>query len=97
MRIGLILTAGSVRGDVELAQRAEAAGFDGVYTIEFFNRHGYVPLAAIAQATRRVRDGHGDRERLHAFAAAARERGARHRRALGRPHACSASEAPRGA
>ncbi|HEY8156393.1 MAG TPA: LLM class flavin-dependent oxidoreductase [Myxococcota bacterium] len=57
MRIGLILTAGSVRGDVELAQRAEAAGLDGVYTIEFFNRHGYVPLAAIAQATRRVRVG----------------------------------------
>ncbi len=57
MRIGLILTAGSVRGDVELAQRAEAAGFDGVYTIEFFNRHGYVPLAAIAQATQRVRVG----------------------------------------
>jgi probable F420-dependent oxidoreductase len=57
VRIGLILTAGSVRGDVELAQRAEAAGFDGVYTIEFFNRHGYVPLAAIAQATRRVRVG----------------------------------------
>ena len=57
MRIGLILTAGSARGDVELAQRAEAAGLDGVYTIEFFNRHGYVPLAAIAQATRRVRIG----------------------------------------
>ncbi len=57
MRIGIILTAGSVRGDVELAQRAEAAGFDGVYTIEFFNRHGYVPLGAIAQATSRVRIG----------------------------------------
>jgi probable F420-dependent oxidoreductase len=57
VRIGLILTAGSVRGDVELAQRAEAAGLDGVYTIEFFNRHGYIPLAAIAQATRRVRIG----------------------------------------
>ena len=40
MRIGLILTTGSVRGDVELAQRAEAAGLDGVYSIEFFNRHG---------------------------------------------------------
>ena len=36
---------------------AEAAGFDGVYTIEFFNRHGYVPLGAIAQATERVRIG----------------------------------------
>jgi probable F420-dependent oxidoreductase len=59
VRIGLILTAGSARGDVELAQRAEAAGLDGVYTIEFFNRHGYVPLGAIAQATRRVRIGTG--------------------------------------
>jgi probable F420-dependent oxidoreductase len=57
MRIGIILTSGSVRGDVELAIRAEAAGFDGVYTIEFFNRHGYVPLGAIAQATSRVRIG----------------------------------------
>ncbi len=57
MRIGLILTAGSPRADVELAVRAERAGLDGVYTIEFFNRHGYVPLGAIAQATRRVRIG----------------------------------------
>jgi probable F420-dependent oxidoreductase len=57
MRIGLILTAGSPRADVELARRAEAAGLDGVYTIEFFNRHGYVPLGAIAEATQRVRIG----------------------------------------
>jgi probable F420-dependent oxidoreductase len=57
MRIGLILTTGSARGDVELAVRAEAAGFDGVYSIEFFNRHGFVALGAIAQATRRVRIG----------------------------------------
>jgi probable F420-dependent oxidoreductase len=57
MRIGLILTAGGARADVDLAIRAEAAGFDGVYTIEFFNRHGYVPLGAIAQATERVRIG----------------------------------------
>jgi probable F420-dependent oxidoreductase len=57
VRIGLVLTAGSVQGDVELAVRAEAAGLDGVYTIEFFNRHGYVPLGAVAQATRRVRIG----------------------------------------
>jgi len=42
---------------VELAVAAEAAGFDGVYTIEFFNRHGYAPLGAIAQATERVRIG----------------------------------------
>ncbi len=59
MRMGLILTAGSARGDVELAQRAEAAGFDAVFSVEFFNRNGYVPLGAIAQATRRVRIGTG--------------------------------------
>lgn len=57
MRSGLILTSGSVAGDVALAERAERAGFDGVYTIEFFNRHGYVPLAAIAARTSRVRIG----------------------------------------
>ena len=57
MRHGLILMAGSVSADIALAQRAEAAGFDGVYTVEFFNRHGYVPLAAIAATTERVRIG----------------------------------------
>ncbi len=59
MRMGLILMSGSVRGDVELAQAAERAGFDSVFTIEFFNRHGYVPLGAIAQATERIRIGTG--------------------------------------
>ena len=59
MRIGLVLTGGSPRKDVELAQRAEAAGLDAVFTVEFFNRHGYVPLAAIAQATERVKIGTG--------------------------------------
>ncbi len=59
MQHGLILMSGSVRGDVELAQRAEAAGFDSVFSIEFFNRHGFVPLAAIAQATSRIRIGTG--------------------------------------
>lgn len=57
MRNGLILVSGSVRGDVALARQAEKAGFDSVFTIEFFNRHGFVPLAAIAQATRRIRIG----------------------------------------
>jgi probable F420-dependent oxidoreductase len=59
MRSGLILMSGSVSGDVELAVRAEQAGFDSVFTIEFFNRHGFVPLAAIAQATSRIRIGTG--------------------------------------
>lgn len=57
MEIGLILTGGSARADVDLAKRAEAAGFGSVFTIEFFNRHGYAPLGAIAQATSRVRIG----------------------------------------
>jgi probable F420-dependent oxidoreductase len=57
MRIGLILTGGTARADVAMAQAAEAAGLDGVYSIEFFNRNGYVPLGAIAQATSRVRIG----------------------------------------
>jgi probable F420-dependent oxidoreductase len=57
LRIGLILTAGGPRADVELALRAERAGLDSLFTIEFFNRHGYVPLGAIAQATERVKIG----------------------------------------
>src|SRR5512145_884718 len=57
MRPGLILMSGSVAGDVALGVRAERAGFDGVYTIEFFNRHGYVPLAALAAKTSRIRIG----------------------------------------
>ena len=57
MKRGLILTGGSASADVELAVRAEAAGFDAVFSIEFFNRHGFVPLGAIAQATSRVRIG----------------------------------------
>jgi probable F420-dependent oxidoreductase len=57
MRIGLVLTGGSPAGDLELARLAEAAGLHGVYAIEFFNRHGYVTLGAIAQSTSRVRIG----------------------------------------
>ncbi len=59
MQIGMVLMAGSARADVELAQRAERAGFDSVFTVEFFNRHGFVPLGAIAQATTRIRIGTG--------------------------------------
>ncbi|MGH0033586.1 MAG: LLM class flavin-dependent oxidoreductase [Myxococcota bacterium] len=59
MRRGLVLMSGSVKGDVELAVRAERAGFDSVFSIEFFNRHGFVPLGAIAQATSRIDIGTG--------------------------------------
>ena len=59
MQRGLILMGGSTRADVELAVRAEAAGFDSCFSVEFFNRHGYVPLGAIAQATQHIRLGTG--------------------------------------
>jgi probable F420-dependent oxidoreductase len=59
MKIGLILVGGSARADVDLAIRAEAAGLASVFSIEFFNRHGYVTLGAIAQATERIRIGTG--------------------------------------
>ena len=59
MRLGLVLMSGSVRGDVALALRAERAGFASVFTIEFFNRHGFIPLAAVAVQTSRVRLGTG--------------------------------------
>lgn len=59
MAIGLILTAGTARGNVELAMRAEAAGLDSVFSIEFFNQHGFAVLGAIAQATDRIRLGTG--------------------------------------
>jgi probable F420-dependent oxidoreductase len=59
MQLGLVLTAGSARADVELAVRAEEAGFDGVFSIEFFNRHGYAALGAVAARTERVGIGTG--------------------------------------
>lgn len=59
MRMGIILTGGSARGDVELAVRAEAAGFDAAFSIEFFNRHGYAALGAIAARTHRIVLGTG--------------------------------------
>ena len=59
MERGLILTGGSACANVELARRAEAAGFDAVFGIEFFNQHAFATLGAIAHATRRVRIGTG--------------------------------------
>lgn len=59
MRLGLVLTSGSVRGDVELATRAERNGFHAAFTIEFFNRNGFVPLAAAATQTSRIQLGTG--------------------------------------
>ena len=56
---GLILTGGSARANVKLARRAEDAGFDAVFGVEFFNQHAFATLGAIAHATQRVRLGTG--------------------------------------
>ncbi len=59
MQRGLILTAGTARGNVGLAQRAERAGFDSVLSVEFFNQHAFAVLGAIAATTERIRIGSG--------------------------------------
>ena len=58
MRHGLLLVGegSSIREMVDLSQAAEAAGMDSVYCVEGY-RSAFVPLAAIAAATRRVRIG----------------------------------------
>jgi probable F420-dependent oxidoreductase len=57
MRFGLILTAPTIQGQMEMAAKADAAGFESVWTTEFFNQHGLVRLAAVATATRNVKLG----------------------------------------
>lgn len=57
MKYGLILQAPTIQGQIESAKRAEAAGFESVWTTEFFNAHGLVRLAAVATATERVKLG----------------------------------------
>jgi probable F420-dependent oxidoreductase len=59
MRYGLILAAPSVADQVSAARHAEARGFHSVWTLEFFNQHGFVRLAAVASATSRVQLGTG--------------------------------------
>lgn len=60
-RTGLLFVgAPSVPEMVELAKRAEARGFDSLWVAETrMTRDGFVPLAAIAAATERVRVGTG--------------------------------------
>ncbi len=59
MEIGLILSAGKPRLNVDLAVGAERAGFSSVLSIEFFNQHAFAVLGAIAQATDRIQIGTG--------------------------------------
>jgi probable F420-dependent oxidoreductase len=54
MRLGLLLELPTQRENVELARRAEAAGFDSVWAPEFHNHSGVLTLAAAALETERV-------------------------------------------
>src|SRR3954462_14303638 len=56
--LGLIVTGGGGLADiVETARLCEAAGLDGVWGTEFYERSATVSLAAMAQATERVTIG----------------------------------------
>ena len=57
MKTGIILGSPTIAGQIATARRAEAAGFESVWTTEFFNAHGLVRLAAVATATERVKLG----------------------------------------
>src|SRR6185503_1715743 len=54
MSIGLLLELPTQRENVELARRAEEAGFDSVWAPEFHNHSGVLALAAAALVTERV-------------------------------------------
>ena len=70
MRLGLLLELPTQRENVELARRAEAAGFDSAWAPEFHNHSGVLALAAAALETERIELGDRDRLGLRALAAA---------------------------
>src|SRR3989449_2998711 len=57
--LGLLLELPAQRENVELAARAEAAGFDSVWAPEFHNHSGALALAAAALRTESVELGTG--------------------------------------
>src|SRR5438034_7175943 len=57
MRLGLLLELPTQRENVELAARAEAAGFESVWAPEFHNHSGPLALSAAALATESVELG----------------------------------------
>ena len=57
MQHGIILGAPTIQGQIDTAVRAERAGFDAGWTIDFCNAHGLVRLAAVATATEKVQLG----------------------------------------
>jgi probable F420-dependent oxidoreductase len=59
VRIGLLLELPTQPENVELARRAEAAGFDSAWAPEFHNHSGVLALAAAAHETERIELGTG--------------------------------------
>jgi probable F420-dependent oxidoreductase len=59
LHLGLLLELPTQRENVELAARAEDAGFDSVWAPEFHNHSGALPLAAAALTTTNVELGTG--------------------------------------
>jgi probable F420-dependent oxidoreductase len=57
MRLGLLLELPTQRENIELARRAESAGFDSVWAPEFHNHSGPLALAGAALQTRSVELG----------------------------------------
>ena len=57
MQIGMIIGNGRAADDIQLAQRAETAGFDSVYVYDFFASNAIARLGGIAAATDRIRIG----------------------------------------
>ena len=51
----LIVMVDAIGEVVEVAREAEAAGFDGLWTTEFYDRDGFVRMAAMGMATQRLR------------------------------------------
>lgn len=54
---GIVLLGGDLAAVARATSKAEAAGFDSVWTTEFYERSATVSLAAMAQATSRVTIG----------------------------------------
>lgn len=57
MKHGIVLAAPTIAEQARVARRAEQAGFDSAWTIEFFNQNGHVRLAAVAAATESITVG----------------------------------------
>ena len=58
-RLGILSVPASIGEIVQVARDAEAAGFDSVWTGEYFSRNAFTTLTAMALATKRIAIGSG--------------------------------------